>query len=78
MKKCKAIFSCLPVMQEELSSLVETRGAGVGDDKRSEARGKTSDAPLLVTDPRRLVELLQICTSIAQGQQHSLFLVNAY
>ncbi|XP_035495625.1 Fanconi anemia group G protein isoform X3 [Scophthalmus maximus] len=55
--------------KEELSSLVETRGAGVGDDKRSEARGKTSDAPLLVTDPRRLVELLQICTSIAQGAE---------
>ena len=62
-----------PVMQEELSSLFETLSAGVGDDMRSEARGKSSNTPLLVMDPRRLIELLQICTLIAQGQQHSCF-----
>ncbi|XP_042276011.1 Fanconi anemia group G protein isoform X2 [Thunnus maccoyii] len=56
-------------LQEELSSLFETLSAGVGDDMRSEARGKSSNAPLLVMDPRRLTELLQICTFIAQGAE---------
>ena len=60
-------------MQEELSSLFETLSAGVEDDMRSDTRGKSSNAPLLVMDPRRLTELLQICTIIAQGQQHSCF-----
>ncbi|XP_026178555.1 Fanconi anemia group G protein isoform X2 [Mastacembelus armatus] len=55
--------------QEELSSLFEALCAGVGDDNRSEAKGKSSDLPLLVTDPRRLVQLLQICTFIAQGAE---------
>ncbi|XP_071338900.1 Fanconi anemia group G protein [Trachinotus anak] len=55
--------------KEELSSLLETLCGGVGDDGRSEARGKSSDIPLLLTDPRKLVELLQICTSIAQGAE---------
>ncbi|XP_023269249.1 Fanconi anemia group G protein isoform X2 [Seriola lalandi dorsalis] len=53
--------------KEELCSLLETLCGGVGDDRRNETWGKSSDVPLLVTDPRKLVELLQICTSIAQG-----------
>lgn len=62
-------------MQDELFSLSETMSTGVRDDRRSEARGKSSDIPLLVMDPRRLIELSQICTFIAQGQQHSCFLL---
>lgn len=61
------------VMQEELSCLFEKLSAGVGDDMTSEARGKSSNASLLVMDPIRLIELLQICTFIVQGQQHSCF-----
>lgn len=57
-----------PVMQEELSSLFETLSAGVGDDMR---RGRSSNTPLLAMDPRRLIELLQICSLIAHGQRHS-------
>lgn len=61
-------------MQNELS-LFETLSTGVKDDRRSETRGKSSDIPLLVMDPGRLIELLQICTVITQGQQHSYFLL---
>uniref|UniRef100_A0A3B4UN36 FA complementation group G n=1 Tax=Seriola dumerili TaxID=41447 RepID=A0A3B4UN36_SERDU len=58
----------LKTIQEfKLCSLLETLCGGVGDDRRNETWGKSSDVPLLVTDPRKLVELLQICTSIAQG-----------
>ncbi len=63
------------MVQDELFSLSETLSSGVRDDRRSEARGKSSDIPLLVMDPRRLTELLQICTFIAQGQRHSCFLL---
>ncbi|KAM7416405.1 hypothetical protein PAMA_018460 [Pampus argenteus] len=57
-------------LQEELSSLFETLSAGAGDDMRySAAAGKSSDAPLLVMDPRRLHELLQICTFMVQGAE---------
>ncbi|XP_069379960.1 Fanconi anemia group G protein isoform X2 [Paralichthys olivaceus] len=56
--------------KEELSSLVQTLCNGDGDDKRSDGeKGKSSDVPQLMTDPRRLVELLQICTFIAQGAE---------
>ncbi|XP_062238075.1 Fanconi anemia group G protein [Platichthys flesus] len=56
--------------KEELSSLVQSLCTGDGDDKRSEGeKDKCTDVPLLVTDPRRLVELLQICTFIAQGAE---------
>ncbi|XP_044052731.1 Fanconi anemia group G protein isoform X2 [Siniperca chuatsi] len=55
--------------QGELFSLFETLSTGVKEDRRSEARGKSSDIPLLVMDPRRLVELLQMCTFIAQGAE---------
>ncbi|KAM9359882.1 Fanconi anemia group G protein [Symphorus nematophorus] len=49
--------------QEELFSV------GVREDRRSEAERTASDIPLLVTDLRRLIELLQICTFIAQGAE---------
>ena len=62
-------------MQDELFSLFETLSTELGDDKRSSERGKSSDLPLLVMDPRRLIELLQTCTFIAQGQQHACFLL---
>ncbi|KAG7244004.1 hypothetical protein INR49_006165 [Caranx melampygus] len=55
--------------KEELCSLCETLCGGVGDDRMSEASGESSDIPLMMTDPKRLVELLQICTSIAQGAE---------
>ncbi|XP_059193025.1 Fanconi anemia group G protein isoform X2 [Centropristis striata] len=55
--------------QDELFSLSERLSSGVWDDRRSEARGKSSDIPLLVMDPRRFTELLQICTLIAQGAE---------
>ncbi|XP_053276480.1 Fanconi anemia group G protein [Pleuronectes platessa] len=56
--------------KEELSSLVQTLCTGDGDEKRSEGeKEKCTDVPRLVTDPRRLVELLQICTFIAQGAE---------
>lgn len=58
------------MIQDELLTLCETLSAGVGNDRRREARGKSSDIPLLVMDPRWLLELLQICTLIAQGQKH--------
>ncbi len=57
-------------MQEELFSLFETLSATVGDEKKSEAKGKSTDIPLLVIHPRQLIELLQICTAIVQGQQY--------
>ncbi|XP_032371591.1 Fanconi anemia group G protein isoform X2 [Etheostoma spectabile] len=61
----KTIQKC----QEELFSVFETLSTGVWGEGRSELRGKSSDIPLLVMDPRRLIELLQICTIIAQGAE---------
>ncbi|XP_076587014.1 Fanconi anemia group G protein isoform X2 [Chaetodon auriga] len=55
--------------QDELLSLFETLSAGVKDDRRSEARGRSSDIPRLVMDPRQLIELLQMCTFIVQGAE---------
>lgn len=58
-------------MQEELFSLFETLSATAGDEKKSEARKEgVTDIPLLVFYPRQLIELLQICTAIVQGQQY--------
>uniref|UniRef100_A0A8D0AM29 FA complementation group G n=1 Tax=Sander lucioperca TaxID=283035 RepID=A0A8D0AM29_SANLU len=58
----------LKIIQEcQLFSVFETLSTGVWDEGRSELREKSSDIPLLVMDPRRLIELLQICTIIAQG-----------
>ncbi|XP_017269277.1 Fanconi anemia group G protein isoform X3 [Kryptolebias marmoratus] len=52
--------------QEEISALLETLSGKVGDDCRNETKAKFPDVPKLITDPRRLVELLQICTIITQ------------
>ncbi|KAF3695853.1 Fanconi anemia group G protein -like protein [Channa argus] len=51
--------------QMDLSSLFETLGDGLGNNRRSES----SEIPLLLMDTRKLVELLQICTLIAQGAE---------
>lgn len=61
-------------MQEQMSSLCEIVCDGVGDGSPSEAKGRLSKSPLLVMELKRLTELLQICTSIAQGWLHSCFL----
>lgn len=62
------LYCIFPVIQNELMSVFERLSTEVWDKGR-----KSSDDPLLVMDPRKLVELLQICTYIAQGQQHSYF-----
>ncbi|XP_008280228.1 Fanconi anemia group G protein [Stegastes partitus] len=54
---------------QEMSALFDTLCGGIGDGSVSEARPKSSNIPLLVMDPRRLIELLQICTSIALGAE---------
>ncbi|XP_042344579.1 Fanconi anemia group G protein, partial [Plectropomus leopardus] len=56
-------------LQDELFSVFEMLPAGVWDNRWSETKGKSSVIPLLVMDPRRLIELLQICTLIAQGAE---------
>ncbi|XP_034728032.1 Fanconi anemia group G protein isoform X2 [Etheostoma cragini] len=55
--------------QDELFSVFETLSTGVWDEGKSELRGTSCDIPLLLMDPRRLIELLQICTIIAQGAE---------
>uniref|UniRef100_A0A3Q3G1L5 FA complementation group G n=1 Tax=Kryptolebias marmoratus TaxID=37003 RepID=A0A3Q3G1L5_KRYMA len=54
---------------QEISALLETLSGKVGDDCRNETKAKFPDVPKLITDPRRLVELLQICTIITQGAE---------
>uniref|UniRef100_I3K7T9 FA complementation group G n=1 Tax=Oreochromis niloticus TaxID=8128 RepID=I3K7T9_ORENI len=54
---------------QEMTSLCETVCDGVGDGSPSEAKRRLAKSPLLVMDPKRLTELLQICTSIAQGAE---------
>lgn len=58
-------------MQEELSSLLETLCGGAVDKRRSQTKGNSSDILLLLMDPTKLVELLQICTFVAQGKLHA-------
>uniref|UniRef100_UPI0037E8508C Fanconi anemia group G protein n=1 Tax=Semicossyphus pulcher TaxID=241346 RepID=UPI0037E8508C len=55
--------------KDELFSLVEALSTGLEDDRRNKAGGKSSAIPLLMMDPRRLSELLHICTLIAQGAE---------
>ncbi|KAI3372891.1 hypothetical protein L3Q82_023345 [Scortum barcoo] len=55
--------------QDELFSLSEKISTEVRDDRRSQRRGKSSDIPLLVMNPRRLTDLLQIYTCIAKGAE---------
>ncbi|XP_074494236.1 Fanconi anemia group G protein isoform X3 [Sebastes fasciatus] len=61
----KTIQEC----QDELFSEFDMLSTGVWDEVSSEPKGKSSDIPQLVMDPRRLIELLQICTLIAQGAE---------
>ncbi|XP_036953902.1 Fanconi anemia group G protein isoform X2 [Acanthopagrus latus] len=65
--KCQ--LKTIQEFQDELFSLFETLSTEFGDDERSSERGKSSDIPMLVMDPRRLIELLQTCTFIAQGAE---------
>ncbi|KAM9393698.1 Fanconi anemia group G protein isoform 2-T2 [Pholidichthys leucotaenia] len=51
--------------QREISSHFEEVGGGVGDQAR--ARGKISNVPLFIMEPKRLMELLHISTSLSQG-----------
>lgn len=55
------------LMQEEISFLFESLSGGDGNSCRDEAKEKLN-IPRLVMDPGRLVDLLQICTTIAHGQ----------
>ncbi|XP_030593830.1 Fanconi anemia group G protein isoform X2 [Archocentrus centrarchus] len=65
--KCQ--LETIQEFREELSSLCETLCGGVGDGGRTNPKAKLSNSPLLVMDPKRLTELLQICTSIARGAE---------
>ncbi|XP_040050552.2 Fanconi anemia group G protein isoform X1 [Gasterosteus aculeatus] len=56
-------------LQNELLSVFETLSSGVWDEEGSAPRTKSSDIALPVMDQRRLIELLQICTFIAQGAE---------
>lgn len=64
-----------PAMQEDLYSLTKTLCAGAENDMGCKKVEKFLYMPLLVMEPRRLAELLQIWTSVAQGQQIYLFQV---
>ncbi|XP_056275545.1 Fanconi anemia group G protein isoform X2 [Pseudoliparis swirei] len=55
--------------QDELFSVFETRSPGGRGEEWSVPRSKSSDVLLLVMDQRRLIELLKICTFIAQGAE---------
>uniref|UniRef100_G3P537 FA complementation group G n=1 Tax=Gasterosteus aculeatus aculeatus TaxID=481459 RepID=G3P537_GASAC len=60
----------LQTIQElQLLSVFETLSSGVWDEEGSAPRTKSSDIALPVMDQRRLIELLQICTFIAQGAE---------
>ncbi|XP_068594679.1 Fanconi anemia group G protein [Brachionichthys hirsutus] len=63
---CK--LTLIQEFQDERSALLEMLSNGAGD-CRSERTGNISDTPLLVTDPRGLLQLLQICTLITQGAE---------
>lgn len=43
--------------------------AGDWDEQGREAKNKLTEIPQLVLQPRRLLELLHICTLITQGQK---------
>nr|XP_057926883.1 Fanconi anemia group G protein isoform X2 [Doryrhamphus excisus] len=55
----------IEALQEEFSSL----SAGVEQDVPNEVGQTSSNIPLLVMEPRRFVELLQMCTLITQGAE---------
>lgn len=43
--------------------------AGDWEEQGGEAKNKLADIPQLVLEPKRLLELLHICTLITQGQK---------
>uniref|UniRef100_H3BX27 FA complementation group G n=1 Tax=Tetraodon nigroviridis TaxID=99883 RepID=H3BX27_TETNG len=55
--------------QDELFTLSEILAAEDGNEHRKNDCAKSSTTPLMVMDPRRLFELLAICTLIAQGAE---------
>ncbi|XP_072243089.1 Fanconi anemia group G protein [Leuresthes tenuis] len=57
-------FKTIKEFKEEMSSLFETLN-GCGDEEKE----KFSNMPRLVMDPRRVVEILQISTVIAEGAE---------
>ncbi|KAM4578405.1 Fanconi anemia group G protein [Fundulus diaphanus] len=64
----KSCLNPIKEFQEEMS-LLEGQGGVVWDDCRTEAKEKIPNIPRLVLDPRRLAELLKICTAIVQGAE---------
>uniref|UniRef100_A0A3P9MZQ4 FA complementation group G n=1 Tax=Poecilia reticulata TaxID=8081 RepID=A0A3P9MZQ4_POERE len=50
-------------------SLLEAQSGAVWNDCRAETKEKISNIPILVLDPRKLVDLLKICTAIVQGAE---------
>lgn len=67
----KELENHFSLMQKEISALLETLNVKDGNDYKKEAEVSFAVVPELVMDPKRLVELLQICTIITQGLQHS-------
>ncbi|KAK5604159.1 hypothetical protein CRENBAI_022486 [Crenichthys baileyi] len=65
----KSCLNSIKEFREEMSSLLERQGGAAWDDCRSESKEKIPNIPSLVLDPRRLVELLKICTAIVQGAE---------
>lgn len=72
-KKLKNIIF-FGLIQNELFSLCDTMCAGDWDKQGRKAKNKLADIPQLVLEPKRLVELLHICTLITQGQKPSFVL----
>ncbi|KAM4745043.1 Fanconi anemia group G protein isoform 2-T2 [Anableps anableps] len=65
----KSYLNAIKDFQEEMLSLLETQNGAVWDECRTEAKKKIPDIPRLVLDPRRLVELLNVCTAVVQGAE---------
>uniref|UniRef100_A0A3B5MN85 FA complementation group G n=1 Tax=Xiphophorus couchianus TaxID=32473 RepID=A0A3B5MN85_9TELE len=62
--------SRLNAMQDfQEMSLLEAQSGAVGNDCMAETKEKIPNIPILVLDPRRLVDLLKICTTIVQGAE---------
>ncbi|XP_014326114.1 Fanconi anemia group G protein isoform X1 [Xiphophorus maculatus] len=64
----KSRLNAMQDFQEEMS-LLEAQSGAVGNDCRAETKENIPNIPILVLDPRRLVDLLKICTTIVQGAE---------
>lgn len=51
--------------------MFEALSSGVGGDCGEDAKETSTKVPLLVMDPKRFTELLQICRVIVQSEQLS-------